>query len=373
MDEHLPVALVEATEPLEQLAASLMREGGRLGGRSRVPRGRRRAERQASPSSGRSTPVARLVGHDPQKPRPERSTVAEAAQGAVGLDEPVLHGLLRVAAVTGADQRDTECESLVHAYELLVGSGIAALRARDERRLVQWSAPHSPLLHPAGRRGSGSVERVSDRWESLRIDELPPIKVAGELRWKPIRRTLGIEAFGMNAYTAEKAGDDVVERHSEERLLHEEVYVVLAGRATFELDGEKLDAPAGTIVFLRDPTVRRYASAAEPGTTVLAVGGKPGEAYTPSAWEWYFEAERFRDPLDPEAALRLMDEANESSRITSGSSTRRRAGSRWRAARTRRCPRSAGRSSSTTAPASGPQTTTTSSRCATGSEAEADP
>jgi len=54
-----------------------------------------------------------------------------------------------------------------------------------------------------------------------------------------------------------------------------------------------------------------YATAAEPATTVLAIGGKPGEAYTPSAWEWYFEAERFRDPLDPEAALRLMDEANE--------------------------------------------------------------
>ena len=72
-----------------------------------------------------------------------------------------------------------------------------------------------------------------------------------------------------------------------------------------------LDAPAGTIVFLRDPSVRRYAQAAEPGTTVLAIGGKPGEAYTPSAWEWYFEAERFREPLDTEAALRLMDEANE--------------------------------------------------------------
>ena len=57
--------------------------------------------------------------------------------------------------------------------------------------------------------------------------------------------------------------------------------------------------------------MRRYARAAEPGTTVLAIGNKPGEAYTPSAWEWYFEAERFRDPLDPEAALRLMDEANE--------------------------------------------------------------
>jgi hypothetical protein len=57
--------------------------------------------------------------------------------------------------------------------------------------------------------------------------------------------------------------------------------------------------------------VRRHATAAEAGTTVLAVGGKPGEAYTPSAWEWYFEAERFRDPLDTEAALRLMSEANE--------------------------------------------------------------
>jgi hypothetical protein len=152
---------------------------------------------------------------------------------------------------------------------------------------------------------------MSERWSSLRIGDVPSITVAGELRWKPIRRTLGIEAFGINAYTAAHAGDDVVERHSEERLQHEEAYVVLAGRATFELDGETLDAPAGTIVFLRDPTVRRYASAAEPGTTVLAVGGKAGEAYTPSAWEWYFEAERFRDPLDTEAALRLMEEANE--------------------------------------------------------------
>lgn len=152
---------------------------------------------------------------------------------------------------------------------------------------------------------------MEERWRTLRIADVRPITVAGGLQWKPIRRTLGIEAFGMNAYTAERVGDDVVESHTEQNLGHQEVYVVLAGRATFELDGETLDAPAGTIVFLCDPAIRRYACAAEPGTTVLAVGGKPGEAYTPSAWEWYFEAERFRDPLDPEAALRLMDEANE--------------------------------------------------------------
>jgi hypothetical protein len=152
---------------------------------------------------------------------------------------------------------------------------------------------------------------MADRWTSLDIASVAPITVAGELHWRPIRRTLGIEAFGINAYTGDKVGDDVVERHTEQTLGHQEAYVVLAGRATFELDDETLDAPAGTVVFLRDPSVRRYATAAEPGTTVLAIGGKPGEAYTPSAWEWYFEAERFRDPLDPEAALRLMDEANE--------------------------------------------------------------
>ena len=229
----------------------------------------------------------------------------------MGLDEAVLDRLLGVAAVAGGKVCDAKCDSLVHAHELLVCGRVATLRERDERTLVRWSAPHSALLHPERRHGSGSVERMSERWTSLRVDEVPSIKVAGELRWKPIRRTLGIEAFGMNAYTAEHAGEDVVERHSEENLRHEEVYIVLAGRASFELDGDTLDAPAGTIVFLRDPTVRRYATAVEPGTTVLAVGGKPGEAYTPSAWEWYFEAERFRDPLDTEAALRLMDEANE--------------------------------------------------------------
>ena len=153
---------------------------------------------------------------------------------------------------------------------------------------------------------------MADGWTSLDIASVAPITVAGELRWKPIRRTLGIEAFGINAYTGENVGDDVVERHTEQTLGHEEVYVVLAGRATFELDDETLDAAR------RDdrlpPRARRAAlcaSRGEPRTTVLAIGNKPGEAYTPSAWEWYFEAERFRDPLDPEAALRLMDEANE--------------------------------------------------------------
>src|SRR5215208_5454154 len=128
-------------------------------------------------------------------------------------------------------------------------------------------------------------------FRTLRLDDLEPVHVAG-LHWLPLRYGLGVRAFGVNAYTAPAAGDDVIEEHTEQGLGHEELYVVIAGRARFTLDGEPLDAPAGTVVFLPDPATRRYAIAEEPGTTVLAVGGKPGEGYEVSAWEWRFRAQR---------------------------------------------------------------------------------
>ena len=132
-------------------------------------------------------------------------------------------------------------------------------------------------------------------WNSLRLDELEPIPVVnGTLLWRPIRRTLDIGAFGINAYVAREAGSDVVEEHTESALGHEEVYVVLRGRATFTLDDETLDAPAGTVVFIRDPAVKRHARAEEAGTQVLAIGGPRGEAFEPSPWEDFFAAEPHR-------------------------------------------------------------------------------
>jgi quercetin dioxygenase-like cupin family protein len=148
-----------------------------------------------------------------------------------------------------------------------------------------------------------------DGWQTLRLAELEPILAAG-VHWKPLRRTLGIEAFGTNAYVA-GPGEDVIEEHSEENLGHEEIYVVLRGRATFTIDDTTHDAPAGTVVHLADPSVRRYARAESPGTLVLAIGGKPGEPYSPSAWEWYFEAEKFRPSMDTDAALAFLAEGRE--------------------------------------------------------------
>jgi hypothetical protein len=126
-------------------------------------------------------------------------------------------------------------------------------------------------------------------YEVATLDDLKRIPVMHGLEWRPIRRRFGIGAFGINAYTAAKPGDWVVEEHDETALEHQEMYIVVRGRAKFTLNGEEVDAPAGTIVFLEDPSVKRLAIAEEEGTTVLAIGAKPGEAFTPSVWEWVFE------------------------------------------------------------------------------------
>lgn len=148
------------------------------------------------------------------------------------------------------------------------------------------------------------------RYKVLTIDGLDRIPVEQGLEWRPIARRLGIRAFGMNAYTAEKVGDLVVEEHKE-GTGHEEVYVVVSGLARFTVDGDEFDAPAGTIVYLPDPQVLRVASSQEEGTTVLAVGGWPDKAFKPSEWEWRFEAEPLSDAGKHEEALAIMHDALE--------------------------------------------------------------
>ena len=143
----------------------------------------------------------------------------------------------------------------------------------------------------------------------VRLDELQSVPGPGSLTWHPVRLTLGVRAFGCNAYTAAEAGQDVVEPHSEDpKLAHQELYFVFAGRARFTIDGESHDAPAGTYVFVPDPASHRQAVAEEPGTTVLSFGGPP--TFEPSAWEWSFRA----SPLlrsDPAGARAILAEGLE--------------------------------------------------------------
>lgn len=142
----------------------------------------------------------------------------------------------------------------------------------------------------------------------LHLDEVEGVPVFGTLVWKPVRKLLDVTAFGINAYTAMNAGDEVVEDHTEEPSGHEEIYVVVRGHAAFTVDGEEIDAPAGTIVHLDDPKQRRHALAKEAGTTVLAIGGKPG-AHEVSAWEYIFPSLPARNAEDWDTARTILEDA----------------------------------------------------------------
>jgi tetratricopeptide (TPR) repeat protein len=139
-----------------------------------------------------------------------------------------------------------------------------------------------------------------------RIEDLERYPISGQdgLTWRPVRRYFDIKAFGVNAYTAEEAGQRVVEEHREEGG-HEELYVVISGRATFTVDGEEHDAPPGTLVHC-PPGTPRGAVAAEPGTTVLGIGAKPGEVFQPSGWEWVFAGVSLLDQGDEAGARREL-------------------------------------------------------------------
>ena len=104
----------------------------------------------------------------------------------------------------------------------------------------------------------------------------------------PVREHLGIHAFGINAYTPREDGT-LINEHDESGSGQEELYIVLDGNATFEVDGETVDAPAGTFVFVR-PEARRKATGEG---TVLALGGTRGEAYQAIDWGegWPFHRE----------------------------------------------------------------------------------
>jgi tetratricopeptide (TPR) repeat protein len=115
------------------------------------------------------------------------------------------------------------------------------------------------------------------------IDELDD----GREPYRPVRHHFGITAFGVTSWTGRAAGDRIINEHAEDDepdYPNEELYLVLNGRAAFELDGERVDAPAGTLVFAQ-PGTKRTAFAEEPETTILAIGGVRGKPYEPNGWE----------------------------------------------------------------------------------------
>ena len=114
------------------------------------------------------------------------------------------------------------------------------------------------------------------------IDQITGVPTPDGIDWRPVRAHLGVTAFGTNAYVGRQAGDLVIEDHDEDE--DEELYVVLTGAARLVVDGEQIDAPAGTLVLVTPPS-RRVAHATAPDTTILVVGGAPGKVFEVSGWE----------------------------------------------------------------------------------------
>jgi mannose-6-phosphate isomerase-like protein (cupin superfamily) len=151
------------------------------------------------------------------------------------------------------------------------------------RDVVSRSSREGTLAVRYGRKGVGAA--VSYRVAT--IDELQDIAYRQDTHMRPVRHHLGIAAFGTNAWTARNEGDRLMPEHQEDEGI-EELYVVLRGRARFEIDGDSVDAPQGTLVFVR-PEGNRSAFAEEAGTTVIAIGSKVGEPYEAGGWEVWAE------------------------------------------------------------------------------------
>jgi hypothetical protein len=109
-----------------------------------------------------------------------------------------------------------------------------------------------------------------------------------ETRTGRIRHELGITAFGINSWLGPNAGDRVIPEHAEDQEGdQDELYVVVRGRARFEVNDDTFDAPQGTLVYVPAGPNRRTAFAEEAGTTVVAVGATAGKAFEVHGWEFW--------------------------------------------------------------------------------------
>ncbi len=140
------------------------------------------------------------------------------------------------------------------------------------------------------------------------IDELDGIELPDGFTWKPVRRHFGIKAFGVNVY-APGASGQIVEEHTEGQLGHEEIYLVLRGRVKFTVDGSEHELGQGQLVFVRDPSLKRGGVALTDDAAVLAIGGKPGEAFEVSAWETWFAAYPLSQAKRWDEVIAIYDEA----------------------------------------------------------------
>jgi tetratricopeptide (TPR) repeat protein len=121
------------------------------------------------------------------------------------------------------------------------------------------------------------------KYQIASLDDIDPLQ-DGDYRYRPVRHHFGITSFGVTAWVGAAVGDPIINEYDEDSKPAEELFVVVSGRATFELEGEQVDVGPGTVVCTQ-PGTQRTATASEPSTTILVFDGTPGTAYDATGWE----------------------------------------------------------------------------------------
>jgi quercetin dioxygenase-like cupin family protein len=120
-------------------------------------------------------------------------------------------------------------------------------------------------------------------WQVADVDGIPPVKDDWPATWKSVRHHFGITGFGVNAVTKD-AGEVLIPEHTELESGQQELYFVHAGGVKATVDGEEVALPTGSFLHCEPGVVRQLESTASP-TTLLVMGGTPGQAYELPGWE----------------------------------------------------------------------------------------
>jgi tetratricopeptide (TPR) repeat protein len=147
----------------------------------------------------------------------------------------------------------------------------------------------------------------------VRVSKADAIAVAGG-HYQPVRRQLGVRGFGINAYFAPNAGDQLIEPHDETGSGsggHAELYLVLSGRARFVVGTSEIDAPEGTVVYVPDPETRRGAHAVEAATSAVVIGCPADRELPISPFEFWFVAEAPYNEGDYDRAIEIVTQGLE--------------------------------------------------------------
>ena len=116
----------------------------------------------------------------------------------------------------------------------------------------------------------------------LHHDDFELMEGSGECTWGLARKSLGVSAMGMNLVEIGPGGQ--IPEHDETGREQEEVFIIWSGDATAVVDGNDIEAPAGTFVRVSPETRRTIRNDGDQPLRMLIVSAPVASGYEPMGW-----------------------------------------------------------------------------------------